>query len=336
MLEGCMKRFFHIAMIFAPILLGTGCGKPANNHAFSFKMGLMPKIKSIAYFKACAQGAEEAARELDIELLYDGPAKDDVNEQIRMLDQWISEGFHCIAVAPNHPAQIAPVLRRAHDRGITILTFDADANPESGRQYFINQATYDDIAKTLIDTMAEEMGGPGKVGILTSTLQAPNQSQWARRMKEYRKQRYPGMELLEEMESQENSKLGLDAARNMIQASPDLKGIIGLTSIAFPAAAEAVEQERKKGQVHVVGLSLPSQMRKYVKSGTVQTVILWKPVDLGYLTVWVADLIRKGKMKGEGKILAGRLGEIQVRDGYEVILGPPMKFTADNIDQFDF
>jgi hypothetical protein len=68
----------------------------------------------------------------------------------------------------------------------------------------------------------------------------------------------------------------------------------------------------------------------------VQTVILWKPVDLGYLTVWVADRIRKGEMAGKSKILAGRLGEIQVRGGYEVILGPPMKFTADNIDKYDF
>jgi ABC-type sugar transport system substrate-binding protein len=326
-----MRLSFKTAVVFV-ILFSVGCG----NHSDSgrFKVGFMPKIKSIAYFNACARGAEEAAKELDIDLVYDGPVKDDVNEQIHMLEQWITQGFQCIAVAPNHPALIAPVLERARSAGITVLTFDADA--DSGRQYFINQATYDDIAKTLIDTMAEEMGGPGKVGILTSTLQAPNQSQWARRMKEYRKSHYPGMELLEEIESQENSKLGLDRARDMIQANPDLKGIIGLTSIAFPAAAEAVEQEGKKGQIHVVGLSLPSQMRKYVKDGTVQTVILWKPVDLGYLTVHVADLVRKGEMKGDGTIHAGRLGEIKVRNGYEVILGPPMKFMAENIDQFDF
>jgi rhamnose transport system substrate-binding protein len=155
-------------------------------------------------------------------------------------------------------------------------------------------------------------------------------------MKDYCRQRYPRMQLLEEIESQENSKIGIDRAKDLIQANPDLKGIIGLTSIAFPAAAEAVEQLGKQGQVHVVGLSLPTQMRKYVKDGTVRTVILWKPVDLGYLTVYVADLVRKGQMVGEGTIHAGRLGEIKVRDGYEVILGPPIKFTAENIDQYDF
>jgi len=327
-----MKRL-HLGIILVLTLSSAvGCG--ARPETKQFKMGMMPKIKSIAYFNACNKGAQEAAAELGIDLVYDGPAKDDVNEQVRMLEQWISQGFQCIAVAPNHPSIIAPVLKRAQAKGITILTFDADA--DGGREYFINQASYDDIAKTLIDTMAEEIGSRGKVGILTSTLQAPNQSQWARRMKEYRRQHYPDMELLDEIESQENSKIGIDRSKDLIQANPDLKGIIGLTSIAFPAAAEAVEQLGKKGEIHVVGLSLPSQMRKYVHDGSVRTVVLWKPVDLGYLTVMVADLIRKGQMKGEGRIRAGRLEEVQVRDGFEVLLGPPMKFTAANIDQYDF
>jgi rhamnose transport system substrate-binding protein len=310
--------------------VGSGCARSEKK----FRIGLMPKIKSIAYFNACNQGAQEAARDVDVEVVYDGPAKDDVEEQLRMLDQWITQGYDCIAVAPNHPARIAPVLKRARDRGIIVLTFDADA--KSGRQYFINQASYEDIAKSLLDTMAEEIGGRGKVGILTSTLQAPNQREWADRLIKYRAERYPDIKLLDEVESQESSTLGLERARTMIEGNPDLKGIIGLTSIAFPAAAEAVEQEGKKGQVHVVGLSLPSQMRKYVHNGTVQTVILWKPVDLGYLTVHVADLIRKGKMKDQGKIPAGRLGEVEVREGGEVILGPPMKFTAKDIDEYDF
>src|SRR5262249_12687657 len=158
-------------------------------------------------------------------------------------------------------------------QGITVLTFDADAN--KGRQFFINQASYEAIAESLIDTMAEEIGGQGKVGILTSTLQAPNQSEWAKRMKTYREKKYPKMQLLDEVESEESHAKGLTRSKTLIQDNPDLKGIIGLTSIAFPAAAEAVEQEGKKGEVHVVGLSLPSQMRNYVKNGTVKTVILW-------------------------------------------------------------
>ena len=327
-------------LVAAFLLTGPGCGEQKSGMSSSksdkktFKMGMMPKITGIAYFNACEKGAKEAAKELGIQLEYDGPAQDDVREQIRMLEQWISEGYNCIAIAPNHPASISPTLEKARAKGIDVLTFDADA--DRGRQFFINQATYEDIAHAMLDTMAEEIGGEGKVGILTSTLQAPNQSQWAKRMRLRQAAKFPKIELLNEIESQENSKIGIDRAKDMIQANPDLKGIICLTSIAFPAAAEAVEQQGKKGKVHVVGVSTPGEMRKYVHSGTVKTVVLWKPVDLGYLTVHVAELMRQGKMIGDGKISAGRLGEIQVRNGFEVLLGPPMKFTAANIDEYDF
>jgi rhamnose transport system substrate-binding protein len=328
-----MRKLGRLGLVVTLVLLaGAGCAHRSEGKRFT--IGLMPKIKSIAYFNACNKGAQEAAKELDVDVVYEGPAKDDVDEQIRILEQWITQKYDCIAVAPNDPDAIAPVLQRARDRGITVLTFDADAR--GGRQYFVNQASYEDIARTLLDTMAEEIGGKGKVGILTSTLQAPNQREWADRLIKYRAERYPDIKLLDEVESQESSTLGLERARTMIEGNPDLKGIIGLTSIAFPAAAEAVEQEGKKGQVHVVGLSLPSQMRKYVHNGTVRTVILWKPVDLGYLTVYVADLVRKGKMRDKGKIPAGRLKEVEVRAGGEVILGPPMKFTARDIDEYDF
>lgn len=325
---------WRVSVLMCVVLLGvSGCAAAQPTKKARFRMAMMPKITGIAYFNACERGAHEAARELDIDLYYDGPARDDVAEQIRMLDQWITEGYDCIAVAPNHPASIVPVLRRARARGIAVLTFDADAN--DARHFFVNQATYDAIAQALVDTMAEETGGKGKIGILTSTLQAPNQSQWAKRMKVYQAEKYPDMPLLQEVESQENSKIGIDRAKDMIQAHPDLKGIIGLTSVAFPAAAEAVRQQEKVGQVKVVGLSTPNEMRKYVKDGTVRTVILWKPVDLGYLTVQVANLLRKGEMPASGTIRAGRLGDIEVRDG-EVILGPPMQFTRENIDAYDF
>jgi ABC-type sugar transport system substrate-binding protein len=77
-------------------------------------------------------------------------------------------------------------------------------------------------------------------------------------------------------------------------------------------------------------------MREYVHDGTVKTVILWNPVDLGYLTVYTAKALCDGTLKRGSKfIIAGRLGKREVR-GDEVLLGPPMKFTKANIDKYDF
>src|SRR5205823_2393226 len=114
-----------------------------------------------------------------------------------------------------------------------------------------------------------------------------------------------------------------------------LKGIIGLTSVAVPAAAEAVRQEGKKGQIKVTGVSTPKDMRDYVKDDTVKAFVLWNPVDLGYLTVHVAHLLHRGNMPENGTIDAGRLKNIKVKDR-EVLLGEPMRFDKGNIDEYDF
>jgi ABC-type sugar transport system substrate-binding protein len=107
--------------------------------------------------------------------------------------------------------------------------------------------------------------------------------------------------------------------------------------VAVPAAAEAVRQERKQRDldIKVTGVSTPRDMRDYVNDGTVQEFILWNPIDLGYLTVHVAELKRKGEMPENGTIKVGRLGEIKVKDR-EVLLGEPMRFDKDNVDKFDF
>jgi rhamnose transport system substrate-binding protein len=328
-----MQRFRGTVLVFLVAAL-FGC---QNKMETTFRVGFMPKLVGIPYFNACKRGAEEAAKELHLKLSYDGPTQADSNQQNDMLRLWIASGdYDCLAVACNDPDLVAVPLREARENKLLVVTYDADAQPDA-RQLFVNMATYDAVAQAMVDAMAEELEpkGTGKVAILTSSIQAPNQSQWARRIKAYAKEKYPTMELLPETEHGEDRSLGITKAKALLQANKDLKGIIGLTSVAVPAAAEAVRQEGKKGQVKVTGVSTPKDMRDYVKDGTVSTVILWNPVDLGYLTVFVCDLLHKGQMPENGTIQAGRLGPITVKDR-EVLLGKPLKFTKENIDQYDF
>jgi ABC-type sugar transport system substrate-binding protein len=308
-----------------------------------FTIALMPKLTGIPYFTACDRGAQEAANELGIKVVYDGPTKAEGNLQIQMLRNWINSGsYDCLAVACAERDQVSPTLREAREGGLPVVTYDADSLPEA-RQFFVNMATYDAVAEAMVEALAGQLGPnpAGKVGILTSSTQAPNQSEWARRLKAYVAKKYPRLELLPEEVHGEDRDLGVTRARALINTHGEsLQGIIGLTSVAVPAAAEAVRQAVAAGQVRagaikVAGVSTPKDMRDYVKDGTVQTFVLWSPVDLGYLTVHVCHLLHQGKMPENGTIQAGRLGAIAVKDR-EVLLGKPLVFTKENIDQFDF
>ena len=86
----------------------------------------------------------------------------------------------------------------------------------------------------------------------------------------------------------------------------------------------------------VTGLSTPNNMKTFVHNGTVKTVVLWNTVDLGYLTIYVAEALATGKLKeGATTFSAGRLGKKRM-EGDNVLLGDIIQFTKDNIDQYDF
>jgi rhamnose transport system substrate-binding protein len=302
------------------------------------KLGMMPKQKGIPYFNACEKGAKKAAEELqDVELVYDGPITDRSEDQSSLLDTWVTKQFNAVAVACNDPSQISTSLARARDEGLTVVTWDADADPqESKRQFFVNQAGVEDLARSLVDEMARQVGEAGDVAVVSSSPTAPNQSAWLERMKPYMGEKYPKMKIVTTEYAGENQKTSFEKAQNILKAYPNVKGIWGMTSVAFPGTAQAVEQAGKAGKVAVVGLGTPSDMKPFVKKGTVKTVILWNPVDLGYLTVYVARAVAKGELQpGAATFQAGSLGEKKI-EGNVVLLGEPMVFTKENIDQFDF
>ena len=320
--------------------LFAGCGGASNQSAApegdgKLRIGLMPKLVGIAYFTACNRGAQEAAAELGVEVTYDGPPVDRVEEQNKIIERWTAREFDVIAVAPNDPEVVAEPLRRAREAGIVALTWDADANPAtSQRQLFVNQAPIELVGFALVDVMGEALGGEGKTVIITGSATSPNQNAWMEAMHRRLAERYPKITLLETLVSDEDQGKAAQLARDVLAAHPDLKGIWGITSMALPGAAKAVRDAGRSGQVIVTGLGLPNVMREYVTDGTVPKFVLWNAEDLGYLTVHVGARLARGELP-PGRHDFGRLKQIEVT-GSEVILGPPVVFDKANIDQFDF
>lgn len=299
---------------------------------------ILPKKKGVPYFTTCSKGAEEAAKELGhVKLIYDGPTDGSPEKAASMIEKWTLQGVDVIAVSPNDPEVLAPAMKKARDKGVHVITWDADSLPGT-REWFVNQATAQDIGYALVDTMVKDLDGEnadGEVAIITASLTAANQNEWITHMKE-RLNKYPKLTLVGVQPSNEDQKLAFQAAQDLMKAHPKLKGIFAISSVAFPGAAEAVKQAGASGKVLVTGLSTPNDMRSYVMDGTVKSVILWNTVDLGYLTVRVADAITSDKLKaGDTTCVAGRLAERKVV-GDNILLGNILVFTKDNISQYNF
>jgi rhamnose transport system substrate-binding protein len=298
----------------------------------------VPKLIGIGYFNATTKGILEAAKELgNVDAKTDGPTQANIDQQISFIDNYITSGVDGILFAANDPVAIAPVLKKALAAGINVVGYDANSQPDA-RQWFVNQAEFNGIAKALVDNMAKEVGEDASFAIVTSTFTTPNQARWIAEMEAYQAKCHPNMKWLETVEAQEDNVLSFNQATTLINKhGDDLKGLFGMTSVATPATAEAVTQAGKCGKISIVGLATPNAMKPYVEKDCVKSVVLWNPVDLGYAAMQVLRATADGDLKpGATSVKAGKLGELQVINGSEILLGAPFTFTKENIGQFDF
>ena len=174
-----------------------GAGPAAQARAAAHKpvVAMMPKQKGDPYFISCRKGAEEAAQEVDVELLWDGPTDLDPAKQNEVVEAWITRGVDVIAVSVENEAAISTVLRKARERGIKVVTWDADAQKDA-RDFFINQATPQGIGYALVDGAARILGEKGEFAIVTASLSAANQNEWIKHIKVRLAEKHPGLKLV--------------------------------------------------------------------------------------------------------------------------------------------
>lgn len=334
--RSCLAAIFAWIFLALPSAIAQTAQPPAAGKKIT--VCLLPKKKGVPYFTSCAAGAQQAADELgNVQLIYDGPTDGSPEKAAAMIERWTLQGVDVIAVSPNDPQVLAPAMKKARQKGVHVITWDADGAPDA-REFMVCQATPQQIGHALVDTLAHDLGGEqaeGEIAIVTATLTAANQNEWIRHIKE-RMSAYPKLSLAGVQPSNEDQRLAYQGTKDLMNAHAKLRGVLAISSVAFPGAAEAIKQSGRSGQVLVTGLSTPNDMKSYVHDGVVRSVILWNTVDLGYLTVRAAEAVATGKLKaGATTFSAGRLGEKKVA-GDQILLGDILVFTKDNIDKFDF
>ncbi|HEY7512187.1 MAG TPA: substrate-binding domain-containing protein [Vicinamibacteria bacterium] len=326
-----MSGRLSVLLLVALALAGCGGGRQGDS---GMTVAMMPKNKGNPYFLSCRKGAEEAAKELGVRLLWDGPTETDPAKQNEVVEGWITRGVDVLAVSVENKEAISTALRRAREKGIKVVTFDADAETDA-RDVFVNQATPEGIAHALMDRAAKLMGEEGRFAVVTASLTAANQNEWIKHIRARLAERYPRITLVDVRPSDDDRQRAFNETQTLLKVHPDVKLVMAIASPAVPGAAEAVKQSGRT-DVKVTGLGLPNACKPYIHDGVVESIVLWNTMDLGYLTIRAAHALATGALTpGQPALEAGRLGRVEVR-GDNVLLGTPFTFTRENVDQFDF
>lgn len=325
----------------AALLLGTALAGPAPAQECAtgpVTVGLLPKLDTDPYFQVAKAGAEEAAKEIGGSVVQAAPSQATAEAQIEFINNFVAQKVGVIAIAGNDANAVAPALRRAAKEGVRIISYDSDVAP-GARTVFVNQAKGESLAEMMLQSVHSLIGGEGEFAILSSTPTATNQNAWIDFMKQRigSDPKYAKMRLVQVAYGEESEQVNQQQALALVQAFPNLKGIVIPAGIGLPAAARALEQAGALDKVKITGLAPATLMKKYVEAGQSQD-IWWNVADLGYLTYHAAQAAARCKITGkEGESFsAGRLGEYKVGRNGEIVLGPAKIVTPANLAEFKF
>jgi rhamnose transport system substrate-binding protein len=301
-------------------------------------VGMLPKLDTDPYFQVAKGGAEDAAKEIGGTVIQVAPSQATAEAQIEFINNLVSQKVGVIAIAGNDANAVAPALKRAAKEGVRVISYDSDVAADA-RQVLINQVKGDSLAEMMLISMHDLIGGEGEFAILSSTPTATNQNAWIDFMKNMlaKDAKFSKMKLIQIAYGEESEQVNQQQALALVQAFPNLKGIIVPAGIGLPAAARALEEAGSIGKVKLTGLAPATLMKKYIESGAAQD-IWWNVTDLGYLTYYAAQMVAQCKITGkEGeKFTAGRLGEYTIGAAGEVVLGPAKIVTPANVNEFKF
>jgi rhamnose transport system substrate-binding protein len=302
------------------------------------KLAFLPKNINNPYNVIETKGSMDACKEIGAQGKVVGPSDASASSQVSYINTLITQRENGIALAANDPNALIPYLKRARDQKIQVVTMDSDTAPD-GRSIFINQASAEGIGQGQVQILAKEIDYKGDIAILSATPNATNQNTWIKYMEEeLKKPEYKDMKLVKIAYGNDDDQKSFTETQGLLQAYPNLRGIISPTTVGVAAAARYLSTSPYKGKVALVGLGTPNQMRQFVKDGTVKEFALWNPSDVGYLAAYALAHLASGNIQGkEGEsFTAGKLGSRTIGKDGVVILGPLTVFNAQNIDQFDF
>lgn len=326
----------------------TGCSKKSETSADTSTAGgsassskqvvvaFVPKLQGIPYFEAMNTGGQKAATDLGIKWIYKGSTTADPAAQTDIVKSLIQQKVDALFVAPNDPDSMAPVLTDAKAKKIHVATTDTDA-PNSPREVFVNQATADGLGKALTDALVEKMGGKGKYAIVSCGQTAANLNSWIAVQKMYTAAKYPNVKIVSTVYAGEDEAKAVSMAKDLMNANPDLTGLIGECTSSAPGVAKAVRESGKIGKVFTVGLGTPQSMKAYLADGSSSASILWNVENLGYLTAWAGKQLAEGKPMEPDSALKAKLPDVTyVADQKMLLLGPALRITTKNVDQFNY
>ena len=297
-----MKRNRLILSLTA-CALAAGIAAGANvaaNAATNETIVTVVKVTGISWFNRMDEGVKEFAKGTPGVTAYQtGPGSADAAQQLKIIEDLIAKKVSAIAVVPYDPPTLEPALKKAMDRGIKVVTHEAD----NAKNTMVDIEAFDNSAygAALNDRLAGCMHNEGKWATFVGSLGSRSQVQWANGGIDNAKKKFPKMTLVEtNLETNNDGEHAYQQAKEVLRKHPDIKGFQGSSSLDVLGIGRAVEEAGLVGKVCVYGTGLPTEAGKFLESGAINGIAFWDPKLAGLAMNKIAKMLIDGKTVENG------------------------------------
>lgn len=331
-----MKRAMSMLMVLLLLVMAmSGCSSTASEEGHTIVV--VPKDSTNPWFVRMDEGVHQFAEDTGINAYQKGPSETDATMQVQVIEDLIAQGVDAICVVPVDPGALEPVLKKAMDKGIVVVTHEgaSQENTMFDLEAFDNQG----YGAFIMDNLAKSMGEEGKYVTMVGHITNASHNEWADGAVARQEEAYPNMEIIAEdarVESEDDGNVAYEKAKELFKKYPDLKGIVGTSSYDAPGAARAIDELGLKGKVFACGTGLPEANRKYLEEGTLDAVTLWDPSGAGYAMCVLAEKILNGESIETGLDLGVEGYQDLTLDGKILIGKGWITITKENVDSFGF
>ncbi|MCY3996368.1 MAG: autoinducer 2 ABC transporter substrate-binding protein [Rhodobacter sp.] len=293
------------------------------------------KIAGIQWFNRMEEGVNQYAADRGVNAFQVGPAQADPQQQVALIEDMIAQGVDALAVVPMSPEAIEPVLARAMEQGIAVVTHEAASQQNTA--YDIEAFVNEDFGANLMEQLATCMGGEGEYAVFVGSLTSQTHNQWVDGAIAHQEANYPNMTLVgDRNETFDDAQNAYEKAQEVLRAFPNVKGMQGSASTDVAGIGLAIEERGLEDGTCVFGTSLPSIAGQYIETGAVDGIGFWDPSVAGYAMNMVAQMVIDGEEVTDGMDLGLPGYENVTLDG-KVIYGQAwVNVNADNMDDYPF
>lgn len=300
-----------------------------------YTLATVVKITGINWFNRMEEGVKQFGEDTGNDTFQQGPTEADAALQVQIVEDLIAQNVNAINVVPFSPEALEPVLQKALDQNIVVISHEASnqQNINWDIEAFDNNAYGEHLMKAL----AERMGEEGEYAVFVGSLTSKTHNEWADAAIAYQQANYPNMKLVtDKIETKDDQQIAYQRTQELLRAYPNLKGIEGSASTDVAGAGLAIEEAGLEEQIAVVGTSLVSISGKYLESGAVDMISFWDPALAGYAMNKLAVMVLNGEEITDGMDL-GIEGYNELKMDGKVLYGQAwVDVTKENMGDYDF